>query len=284
MTSIESRRASRRQVLKGAGAMAAAGLIGAPGDQQGADRRHQDRRADRAVGPGRHPRPDQRRRPEGRVRQVQRGGRHQRPQDRDGRPRLQGRAAGSRQGDARPHQQRQVRDHPRCRGVERRLRGAGGDPRSGRVLHPLQFRDLVADGRSQAACADGVPHGPPGHPRRDRRRRLRREDRQGQGPEEVGDVLAGLCLWPLEHGRVHGICQAFRRQHPGRRGVVAQAVPAGLHRGRDQAAQRQGRCDVFGAVGRRSRGLHRPGQPLRPVRQAGVVHGEPRRLRRASTR
>ena len=30
MTSTESRRASRRQVLKGAGAMAAAGVIGAP--------------------------------------------------------------------------------------------------------------------------------------------------------------------------------------------------------------------------------------------------------------
>ena len=39
----------------------------------------------------------------------------------------------------------------RCRGVLRRVRRPRGRARSRRVLHPHQFRDLVADGRSEAA-------------------------------------------------------------------------------------------------------------------------------------
>jgi branched-chain amino acid transport system substrate-binding protein len=34
----------------------------------------------------------------------------------------------------------------------------------------------------------------------DRRRQLRGGDFQGQGPEEMGDLCARLCLWPRHHG------------------------------------------------------------------------------------
>ena len=76
------------------------------GDRDGPERHHQDRRADHSVGPCRPGRPDQRWRHALGVRSAQRGGRHQRPQDRAGGARFQGRAAGSRKGDARPDQQR----------------------------------------------------------------------------------------------------------------------------------------------------------------------------------
>ena len=50
----------------------------------------------------------------------------------------------------------------------------------------------------------------PGHPRCDRRRRLRRHDRQGQGPEDLDDLLAGLCLRPRQHRRVRAVPEALR--------------------------------------------------------------------------
>ena len=76
-----------------------------------------------------------------------------------------------------------------ARGVVGSVRGSRGRARSWRALHSHQLGNLLADGRSEAAHPERVPLRAPGHPRLDRRRQLCRGDRQGQGPEEVGDLL-----------------------------------------------------------------------------------------------
>ena len=57
---------------------------------------------------------------------------------------------------------------------------------------------LTAD--PEAAHSQRLPHRASGRARFDRRRRLCRGDRQGQGTEEMGDLLAGLCLRPRYDG------------------------------------------------------------------------------------
>ena len=115
----------------------------------------------------------------------------------------------------------------------------------------------------------------------DRRRQLCRRDRQGQGPEEMGDLLARLCLWPRHHRRVHAVPEALRARRRDHQRVLAKAVPARLHRGRHQDPAGEAAGAVFLPVGRRPHLLHRPGQHLRAVRPDGGVRGQHGRLHRA---
>ncbi len=72
--------------------------------------------------------------------------------------------------------------------------GSRSGARSWRALHSHLLGSVVADRRSEAAHSERVPLCAPGRSRLDRRWQLCRVDRQGQGPEEMGDLLAGLCL------------------------------------------------------------------------------------------
>ncbi len=62
--------------------------------------------------------------------------------------------------------------------------------------------------------------------------------------------------------------------------LLAETVPARLHRGRDQDPAGQAAGAVFLPVGRRSHLLYRPGQHLRDVQPDGGVRGQHGRLHR----
>ena len=79
----------------------------------------------------------------------------------------------------------------------------------GRRRHAHELRDLLADGRSEDAHSQRLPSLAAGHSRLDRGRLLRGQDRQGQGLEEVDDLLAGLCLRPRLHAALLRIPQAL---------------------------------------------------------------------------
>ena len=57
-----------------------------------------------------------------------------------------------------------------------------------------KFRDKLAQRRSETAAAERLPPRPPRRAQRHRRRRLFGKGRQGQGPDQVDDHVAGLCL------------------------------------------------------------------------------------------
>ena len=88
----------------------------------------------------------------------------------------------------------------------------------------------LAQRRSETAAAERLPPRPPRRARRDRRRRLFGKGRQGQRPDQVDDYVAGLCLRPRHHRRVHDLRQILQSGRGARRRSLAEAVPAGLYR------------------------------------------------------
>ena len=104
---------------------------------------------------------------------------------------------------------------------------------------------------------------------------------KAKGPEEMGDLLARLCLWPRYHRRVHAVPEALCARRRDHQRILAKTVPARLHRSRDQNPAGEAAGAVFLPVGRRSDFLHRPGQHLRDVQPDGGVRRQHGRLHRA---
>ena len=144
-----------------------------PACRRRASQDDQDRHADHPVGSRRAARHLVAQRGDDGGREGQRRRRSGRTPDRNGDPRFQGPAAGSRPRRPRTRQHRRLRNPDRRRGLVRRVRRAGSGPRPRRALHPHQLRDLVADRRSQDPHPERLPHRAPGRARLDRRRHLR---------------------------------------------------------------------------------------------------------------
>ena len=115
----------------------------------------------------------------------------------------------------------------------------------------------------------------------DRRRRLRRQHRQGQEFVDVDDRLPRLCLRPRHHRGVHDLREALQAGRGSGRRVLAETVPAGLHRDFHQDPADEAAGALHLPVGRRHHRLHRSGQHLRDVRADRDVRGEHGRLHRA---
>ena len=94
----------------------------------------------------------------------------------------------------------------------------------------------------------------------------------------MGDLFAGLCLWPRHHRRIRDIPEALCARHRDHQRVLAKVVPARLHRSGDENPAGQAAGAVFLPLGRRPHVLHRPSQHLRAVQPDGGVRGQHGRL------
>ena len=137
-----------------------------------------------------------------RSREGQRRRRPGRPADRNGDPRFQGAAAGS---------ARVARELVNTDGCELLIdaEASSGAFAVHEVARDLGVLCIHTNSETSSLTADPKQHIPnafrtarQGVHDFDRRRQLCGGDRQGQGLEEMGDLRAGLCLWPRHHRRV----------------------------------------------------------------------------------
>ena len=83
--------------------------------------------------------------------------------------------------------------------------------------------------------------------------------------QQMGALLAGLCLRSRHHGAVPAVLQAVQARRRSDHRCLAQARPTRLHRSHHQADPGQAAGAVYAALCGRSLGLREPGQHLGAV-------------------